>query len=127
MAALALGRGQAKKRVPQAWTPEIIGSGPRLQEGCSSLTSPLPGADVGHPGRLAWLQIRGWEGQAGYVFEWRGNLSVTKWVQLSENNPSPHPEYSPPPCGWHLLPSQPLTSRLLPLFLPLLSLPPAYP
>lgn len=78
MAALALGRGQAKRQVPQAWTPEIIGSGPRLQEGCSSLTSPLPGADVGHPDRLAWLQIRGWEGQARYVFEWRGNLSVTK-------------------------------------------------
>lgn len=46
---------------------------------------------------------------------------------FQKSNPSLHPEYSPPSYGWHLLPSQPLTSRLLPLFLPLLSLPPAYP
>lgn len=35
--------------------------------GRSSLTSPLPGADVGHLAHPAWLQIRGWEGRAGCV------------------------------------------------------------
>lgn len=98
-AVLALGRGQAERQVPWAWTPEVTGSGPRLQEGGSSLTSPLPGADVGHRGRLAWLQIRGWEGRGWGCARWSLGGEETCQLQsgcsLQASNPSPHPEHSP--------------------------------
>lgn len=130
-AVLALGRGQAERQVPWAWTPEFTGSGPRLQEGGSSLTSPLPGADVGHHSRLAWLQIRGWEGRGWGVLGglWVERKPVIYKVGAAFRQATPPRTQSTvrPLCG--VAPPS-VTVRSPPAFrpsLPLLSLPPAYP